>query len=100
MLQAPFCRPFARAKHERLQVRAGAFHECPKRRQKYVLALYATTDSERAKAKLEVAEDYDLDGKKEIVEYSNHWSWIFTLRNNPKTPDGVSVWQWAASKLQ
>ena len=66
---------------------------------KYVLSLYATTDADRTKGKLQVAEDYDLDGVIDTVEYSNHWSWIYTLKNNPMTVDKVSIWQWAASKL-
>ncbi|MCR5762658.1 MAG: prolyl oligopeptidase family serine peptidase [Treponema sp.] len=67
---------------------------------KYVLSLYDTTDSDRTKAKLQFAEDYNLDGVTDTVEYSNHWSWIYTLRNNPKTADNVSIWQWAASRLK
>ena len=67
---------------------------------KYVLSLYETTDADRSKAKLQFAEDYNLDGVTETVEYSNHWSWIYTLLNNPKTVDKISIWQWAASKLQ
>lgn len=66
---------------------------------KYVLSLFETTDADRSKGKLQFAEDYDLDGKVETVEYSNHWSWIYTLRNIPKTVDNISIWQWAASKL-
>ncbi len=67
---------------------------------KYVLSLYETTDADRTKAKLQFAEDYNIDGVTETVEYSNHWSWIYTLLNNPKTVDNISIWQWSASKLQ
>ena len=67
---------------------------------KYVLSLYDTTDSDRSKGKIRVREDYNLDGVSESVEYSNHWSWIYTLKNNPRTFDNVSVWRWAASRLK
>ena len=67
---------------------------------KYLLSLYKTTDSDRAKGKLQFAEDYNQDGTLEQIEYSNHWSWIYTLRNNPQSVDGVSIWKWAASCLK
>ena len=65
----------------------------------YLLTLYATTSPDRAQGKLQFAEDYNQDGTLEQVEYSNHWSWIYTLRNNPKAADGTPIWKWAASKL-
>ncbi len=60
---------------------------------KFKLSLYDTTEN----AKLVFEEDYDKDGEKEAVEYSNHWSWIYTLRNNPTAADGTHIWNWAAS---
>ena len=60
---------------------------------KYKLSLYDTTEE----GKLVFAEDYNQDGKLERVEYSNHWSWIYTLRNNPVDAAGEHIWQWAAS---
>ena len=59
---------------------------------KYKLSLYETTDD----AKLMFAEDYDQDGVYTEVQYSNHWSWIYTLNNNPTAADGTSIWKWAA----
>lgn len=60
---------------------------------KYKLTLYETTDD----AKLKFAEDYDQDGINTLVQYNNHWSWIFTLNNNPESADGTHIWQWAAN---
>lgn len=60
---------------------------------KYKLSLYETTDDD----KLMFAEDYDQDGVETLVEYSNHWSWIYTLNNNPQDSDGTHIWQWAAN---
>ncbi|OUQ07488.1 hypothetical protein B5E92_07560, partial [Erysipelatoclostridium sp. An15] len=37
------------------------------------------------------------DGVETLVEYSNHWSWIYTLNNNPQDSDGTHIWQWAAN---
>lgn len=62
---------------------------------KLKISLYATTEN----GKLQFAEDYNQDGELELVEYSNHWSWIYTLRNNPEDAKGVSIWEWAASYL-
>ena len=60
---------------------------------KFKLSLYETTED----AKLNFAEDYDRDGKNSLVQYSNHWSWIYTLRNNPVDSDGTHIWNWAAN---
>ncbi len=62
---------------------------------KYKLSLYDndTTDP----TKLRFAEDYDQDGISTLVTYSNHWSWIYTLRNNPSDASGSHIWQWAAN---
>ena len=59
---------------------------------KYKLSLYKTTN-----ARLLFEEDYNKDGVTETVDYSNHWSWIYTLRNNPTAADGTHIWQWAAN---
>lgn len=68
---------------------------------KYKLSLYDTVEVEDANGKkankLEFAEDYDQDGVYTLVRYSDHWSWIYTLNNNPKDKDGVSIMNWAAS---
>lgn len=66
---------------------------------KYLLTLYETTSDDKLQGKLRFAEDYNQDGNLETIEYSNHWSWIYSLRDNPKSADGVSLWQWAASQL-
>ncbi|MDD6675442.1 MAG: prolyl oligopeptidase family serine peptidase [Lactimicrobium massiliense] len=70
---------------------------------KYKLSLYQTVDQEdktgtlldtRKMGKIVVSEDYDLDGQKEAVKYNDHWTWIYTLRNNPDSADG-HIWNWA-----
>ena len=68
---------------------------------KYKLSLYETvavTDPSTGASsnKLEFAEDYDQDGVATLVQYSDHWSWIYTLNNNPKDAKGVSIMNWAA----
>lgn len=68
---------------------------------KYKLSLYETvavTDPSTGASsnKLEFAEDYDQDGVAILVQYSDHWSWIYTLNNNPKDAKGVSIMNWAA----
>ncbi len=65
---------------------------------KYKLTLYKTVMGADGTSKIVVPEDYDLDGIYTATEYSNHWSWIYTLRNNPKDAEGNSIWSWAASK--
>ena len=55
------------------------------------LTLYETKDS-----KFAIAEDYDQDGVYTKSEYMDHWSWCFTLRNNPEAKNGEHIWQWAA----
>ncbi len=55
------------------------------------LTLYETKDS-----KFAIAEDYDQDGVYTKSEYMDHWSWCFTLRNNPEAKSGEHIWQWAA----
>lgn len=74
---------------------------------RYKLSLYETTDLEevtgisgekRQGGKLLFAEDYDQDGEYTEVKYSDHWSWIYTLRNNPEAADGTHIWQWAVGE--
>ena len=60
---------------------------------KYKLSLYDTT----SEGKLKFAEDFDQDGTLDYTEFSNHWSWIYTLRNNPTDASGTHIWQWAAN---
>lgn len=60
---------------------------------KYKISLYDTTEA----GKLQFGEDFDQDGVKTLVEFSNHWSWIYTLNNNPESADGTSIWKWAAN---
>ncbi|MCR1887766.1 prolyl oligopeptidase family serine peptidase [Longibaculum muris] len=76
---------------------------------KYKLSLYKTVDQEnkadsfgveRPVGKLEFAEDYDQDGVETVVKYSDHWSWIYTLNNNPKDAKGQHIMNWAATYVQ
>lgn len=60
---------------------------------KYKLSLYDTTEN----GKLKFAEDFDQDGVLDYTEFSNHWSWIYTLRNNPTDASGTHIWQWAVN---
>ncbi|QLB19865.1 prolyl oligopeptidase family serine peptidase [Mannheimia granulomatis] len=32
------------------------------------------------------------------TEYNGHWSWIYSLRNMPKNPQGESLFEWAAKQ--
>ena len=61
----------------------------------YRMSLYDTTED----AQLRFAEDYDRDGAVEEVRHSSHWSWIYSLRNNPASSDGTHVIEWAAAIL-
>ena len=76
---------------------------------KYKLSLYDTVDvadkvdslgETRPCGKLEFEEDYNLDGVKETVKYNDHWSWIYTLRNNPSDASGTHIWKWAATYMK
>ncbi len=71
---------------------------------RYKLSLYETSDlaevtgisgETRQGGKLTFAEDYNMDGTFEEVKYSDHWSWIYTLRDNPQAADGTHIWEWA-----
>ena len=63
---------------------------------KYKLSLYETTEDNM----LRFAEDYNRDGAFEEVRYSSHWSWIYSLNNNPAAADGTTVVAWAAEFLK
>ena len=63
---------------------------------KYKLSLYDTTED----GKLRFAEDYDWDGVMTEVQYSNHWSWIYTLKNDPRAADGTHIVNWAAGYIK
>ena len=58
----------------------------------YKLSLYDTTEDDM----LRFAEDYDQDGSLTEVQYSSHWSWIYSLNNNPRSADGTHIVNWAA----
>ena len=71
---------------------------------RYKLSLYETFDlaevegisgEKRQGGKIKCAEDYNQDGELEEVMYNDHWSWIYTLRNNPEAADGTHIWEWA-----
>ena len=47
-----------------------------------------TLGDTRLMGKLVFAEDYNQDGELEEVKYNDHWSWIYTLRNNPEDAAG------------
>jgi predicted esterase len=71
---------------------------------KYKMSLYETFDlaevegisgEKRQGGKIKCAEDYNQDGTFEEVKYNDHWSWVYTLRNNPQAADGTHIWEWA-----
>ena len=71
---------------------------------RYKMSLYKTFElaevegisgEKRQGGKIKCAEDYNQDGEYEEVMYNDHWSWIYTLRNNPKAADGTHIWEWA-----
>lgn len=73
---------------------------------KYKMSLYETVDVEdkadsfgvvRPQGKLVFAEDFNQDGVLEEIKWSDHWSWIYTLRNNPTDASGTKIWSWAAN---
>lgn len=76
--------------------------------QKYLLTLYETVDLTaktdslgvtRESGRIKVAEDYNVDGQEEEVKYSDHWTWIFSLNNNPTASDGTHIMNWSAKYL-
>lgn len=73
---------------------------------KYKMSLYETVDLEdkadsfgvvRPQGKLVFAEDFNQDGVLEEIKWSDHWSWIYTLRNNPTDASGTKIWSWAVN---
>lgn len=77
---------------------------------KYKLSLYQTfelaeiegiTGEKRQGGKIKCVEDLDQDGTwDDEVLYNDHWSWIYTLRNNPECSAGKHIWEWAAGYKQ
>lgn len=72
---------------------------------KYKLSLYETVNQANAvdsfgvtrpSGKIKIADDPDQDGVYETVLKSDHWTWIYTLNNNPTDSDGTTIWEWAA----
>ncbi|MDO4807383.1 MAG: prolyl oligopeptidase family serine peptidase, partial [Coriobacteriales bacterium] len=70
----------------------------------YKISLYDTFElaevegisgEKRQGGKIKCAEDLNQDGEFEEVLYNDHWSWIYTLRNNPQAADGTHIWEWA-----
>lgn len=43
-------------------------------------------------ALLSAYEDVTWDG----VTFNGHWSWIYVARNDPRTAEGLHIWQWMA----
>lgn len=75
---------------------------------KYKLSIYDTVDKkmiadslgkERYSGKLEFAEDYDQDGVDTLVQYIDHFSWIYPLNNNTKSSNGTQIMNWASSYI-
>ena len=31
-------------------------------------------------------------------EYDGHWTWIYAARNDPRTDEGTSLWEWMADQ--
>lgn len=76
---------------------------------RYKLSLYQTFDlgevtgisgDVRQGGKIKCAEDYDQDGVFTEVKYNDHWSWIYTLRDDPQAADGTHIWEWALTAPQ
>ena len=91
--------------HEGAQGIASGFTTYETPDNKYKLSLYQTFDLEevtgisgekRQGGKIKCAEDYNQDGTFEEVKYNDHWSWVYTLRDNPEAADGTHIWEWAA----
>lgn len=55
---------------------------------------YTTIKDSEGKSVLPYQEDTDKDGIKDNVTYSNHWSWIFALNNEPMNAKGEHLWTW------
>ncbi|MBR3313571.1 MAG: prolyl oligopeptidase family serine peptidase [Atopobiaceae bacterium] len=73
---------------------------------KYKMSLYETVDlaevegisgEKRQGGKIKCAEDYNWSGELQEVKYNDHWTWVFTLRDNPEDASGTHIWEWAAA---
>ncbi|MDO4413934.1 MAG: DUF1653 domain-containing protein [Erysipelotrichaceae bacterium] len=71
---------------------------------KYRMSLYETYDlhtivgisgEERNGGVIRCMEDYDCDSVETEVSYNDHWTWIFTFRNDPESSDGTHIFEWA-----
>lgn len=71
---------------------------------RYKLTLYETFDlaevegisgEKRQGGKIKCAENYSRGDGYDEVMYNDHWTWIFTLRDNPQAADGTHIWEWA-----
>ncbi len=67
---------------------------------KYKLTLFKTTTNDQGISMIAINEDYDQDGNDTKVEYMNHASWIYTLRNIPTDQNKTKIWQWAKEQLK
>lgn len=71
---------------------------------KYRMSLYETYDlhevtgisgDKRQGGVIRCAEDYDSDGIMSEVSYNDHWTWVFTFRDDPRSADGTHIFEWA-----
>ena len=71
---------------------------------KYKMSLYETFDlheitgisgDKRQGGVIRCAEDYDCDGVYEEVSYTDHWTWIYTFRDDPMDAEGTHIFEWA-----
>ena len=71
---------------------------------KYKMSLYETFDlheitgisgDKRQGGVIRCAEDYDCDGVYEEVSYNDHWTWIYTFRDDPMDAEGTHIFEWA-----
>jgi predicted peptidase len=71
---------------------------------KYKMSLYETSDlheitgisgEKRQGGVIRCAEDYDCDGVYEEVSYNDHWTWIYTFRDDPMDAEGTHIFEWA-----
>ena len=73
---------------------------------KYKLSLYETVNLAdkadsfgvtRPMGNIKVASDDNQDGVYKTALKNDHWSWIFTLNNDPQDASGTDIWTWAAN---
>ena len=71
---------------------------------RYRMSLYETSDLKeitgisgevRPGGRISTVQDYDLSGIPQKVKYNDHWTWVFTFRNDPQSSDGTHIWEWA-----